>query len=234
MPAKKGKGKGKKGKPEGPPPDLVLKRLRRTYKETCASLDTPMERGFMRRLASYIEDGEDDFGNALPTQFVFPYGQDLLGPMGTRALVTTLNVAKYAHLKHLCFYRAGVTDEGVDALVDLIKARTCTVKNLELVDNHITHVGMKFLGIAMKTNDSLLTLVLDHNRFGDEGVHDFVEQAFVPPTRQALKYLSMKHCAIGPVGAKAIADRIINHSSLTYVATRARFLSPVPSMVSSH
>eukprot|EP00163_Fabomonas_tropica_P017804 TRINITY_DN3157_c0_g1_i1.p1 TRINITY_DN3157_c0_g1~~TRINITY_DN3157_c0_g1_i1.p1 ORF type:complete len:321 (-),score=64.96 TRINITY_DN3157_c0_g1_i1:118-1080(-) len=165
------------------------------------------ERAFVRRINEIIDDGGDHAGNPLPKQFIFPYTQDPFGAPGTRTIVSAMLLSQFRSITHLCFYRAHVGDEGVDALCELLRNSDMPLKNLELVDNNITALGCKYLSFALKPNKHLLTLVLDHNNFGDDGIEALFGHGL--SANEKLQCLSAKYCGLGVKGARVVANRII-------------------------
>jgi Ran GTPase-activating protein (RanGAP) involved in mRNA processing and transport len=133
------------------------------------------------------------------------------GAVGARVSVNALLYNQYhtRFLRHLGFYRAGLGDEGVDALVDILRPRDSMLKALEVVDCGITANGCTYLGIALKTNIGLLSLVLDHNEIGDEGVANLSRQGLM--VNKTLQFLSLKYCGLGLGGARTLAAEIIPH-----------------------
>eukprot|EP00736_Rhodelphis_marinus_P014540 Rmarinus@m.1196 len=209
---KGGKGKKKDAKTPAEQPEIVLRKLRRTYEAHCKDLNVPMLPAFTQTIAAHVEDSK------FFTQLII--AERTLGPVGAKALMTAL--AQYSHLKTLCFWKSNTQDEGAMAIADVLKSN-CTLANLELMDDHITEFGCKSLANVLKANETLYLLSLDHNTFGCAGARALGDGL---KWNTGLLTLSLAYCQIGEEGAKAIAQDIISYSKVKNLNLQGNPLGP--------
>lgn len=146
----------------------------------------------------------------------------LLGPGGTRALMTALmgsgpgmKGGPYKLLESVRIWRSNAGDEGVMAIAQVLQLGGAEVKlnYLELLDNNIGPRGCLALGhsLAKGGNLSLLTLNLDYNGLiGTLGVQNLCRGL---RSNYSLRHLSMQYCKIDAEAGPAIADVLKNSKS---------------------
>ncbi|KAL9188584.1 hypothetical protein ACHAXT_006962 [Thalassiosira profunda] len=153
-------------------------------------------------------------------------GDATLGPGGCRALVNAMIGGKadastsghtpYTAAKELRICRSNINDAGARALSSLLMAtahqlspdlQPWQLEYLELSDNNIGKDGCLALGRALCVgmNRTLVTLILDFNPLGSNGVAALCKGL---STNSTLKKLSLKHCSIDDEGGRPIGDML--------------------------
>src|SRR5690606_28763797 len=96
-----------------------------------------------------------------------------------------------------------VGPDGMEALAETLKQKTCALSDIQLKGNKILPMGAGHLANALKFNKSLKVLELQSNNIGSEGVKLLCE---------ALKHNSSVHALnfndneLGDEGAEAVAN----------------------------
>ena len=134
-----------------------------------------------------------------------------IGPLGARAMGEALKEVKYEHLKQVRFWKSGIEDEGVRALVAYIEGNP-NIKHVELMDSGLTQLACEFLArpLGPVINHPLALLKLDHSSIGDDGLAMLARGLAM---NQTLKILSLAYCDITVLGARALLEIVIFHKS---------------------
>jgi len=200
---KKKKGGGKKAKGEGGKKkaaaaavaveEVTLEELQSAFKKECKALNVsssaaePISNAF----ASYLDDEEKGQMSQLCVS-----GQQIDG-LAVQALFASLQKSKYLKLKTLCFWRAAdIGTDGVKAACDIV-SKLPSIQKLEMRDCGLSKLGCELLGQSMLINNrifkSLVTLRLDFNRFGSDGLLA-IAKGFT--NNRCLRRLSFAFCGV--------------------------------------
>eukprot|EP01084_Bolivina_argentea_P198160 339409_1 len=170
MPGKKKKGgkKADKKKSDDGAEEVTLEQLQSAFKKECKTLNIsqnasqPMTQIF----ESYLEDEEKGTLSQLCV------GNQING-LTVEALFNSLQKSKYKKLKCICFWRSQIGDSGAKAAGDII-ANIPTITKLEIRDSALSDTGCELLAKSMLIHNrklkTLVTLRLDFNRFGSDGL----------------------------------------------------------------
>jgi len=127
---------------------------------------------------------------------------EFIGPKVSAALGKALIEVKYTLLKSLCFWKAGIGNEGAIQLA-LCIGELPALEKLDFQACHIGATGCKAIGEAVSKNcvlyRSLQHLTLDFNEFGDQGAKELASG--FSENDNSIKRLSLAHCDMGPPSA---------------------------------
>ena len=204
MPGKKKKG-GKKKADDGVE-EVTLDQLQTAFKKECKTLavSSAASQPIADIFSSYLEDEEKG------TLSQLCIGNEIDG-LAVEALFQSMLKSKYLKLKCICFWRSDIGDGGAKAAGDII-ANIATIEKLEIRDSALSESGCEVLAKAMLLNNrklkSLVTLRLDSNRFGSDGL---LQIAHGLANNRCVRRLSFGFCGI--YGDKSANDAL--HSILS-------------------
>jgi len=134
---------------------------------------------------------------------------EYIGPKVGVALGKALIEVKYNILKSLCFWKAGIGDEGAIQLAQCV-SELPALEKLDFQACHIGPIGCKAIGEAVSKNcvlyRSLQYLTLDFNEFGDDGAKQL--SSGFSQNDNSIKKLSMAHCNLGRHSANHLYSMI--------------------------
>jgi len=107
-----------------------------------------------------------------------------------------------------------IKDDGVETLCDALLR--CRVKRLNLAGNFLTDAGVRMLArkLILTGHESLRSLDLSENDFGDNGAKSLAESIRSDACR--LAYLDIGHMdELGPLGTKAILASLLSRKTPT-------------------
>lgn len=214
MPGKKKKGgKGKKKKGGGGGDDVeevTLEALQSAFKKECKALSVRSEAAqpILSIFSTYLDD--EDKG----TLSQLCVGAQIDG-VAVEALFQSVLKSKYLKLKVLCFWRADIGDDGAKSAAQII-ANIATVEKLEIRDSALSALGCEVLANALLSNNrrlkSLVTLRLDFNRFGSDGLLQIARGLSL---NRCVRRLSFAFCAIsGDKNGNDALHRILSNCFL--------------------
>lgn len=119
----------------------------------------------------------------------------------------SLITIQYKHTTSLRLWKTFCEDEGARAVCQWLTLNK-SVRYLELLENRITPLGCEFIGRIMHpdTMSPIVTLKLDHNDIGSEGVKYLAEGLSM---NKSLNYLSLTYCNIDFRGARSLFEILI-------------------------
>ncbi|KAL7536988.1 hypothetical protein ACHAXR_007523 [Thalassiosira sp. AJA248-18] len=114
-------------------------------------------------------------------------------------------------LLHLDLGHNKITSQGTKGIADrLIASSESILSCLDLSGNKISSEGASALGLALVTNESLLSLTLRLNNIGDEGGKDLFEGLVQNST---LRHLNLSANKLGSSSAMALLDVLTENKS---------------------
>lgn len=164
----------------------------------------------------------NDEENRPLTQLVIDDEFGVMGPGGTRALMTSImgsgpgmKGGPYKLLTSLRMWKSNVGDDGAASIAEVLRLGGADIKigYLELLDNNIGAKGAMGLGqsLSQGRNLSLLTLRLDYNAtLGCDGVSNLCRGL---RTNMTLKQLHLTFCALQPEAGEPLSDLLANSKS---------------------
>lgn len=212
MPGKKKGGKkgGKKKKADDGVEEVTLDQLQTAFKKECKALSVPSHAAqpIADIFSAYLED--EDKG----TLSQLCVGNQIDG-LAVEALFQSLLKSKYLKLKCVCFWRSDIGDAGAKYAGEII-ANIATIQKLEIRDSALSAKGCEVLSKAMLRNNrtlkSLVTLRLDFNRFGSDGL---LQIAHGLTNNRCVRRLSFGFCGVyGDKNANDALHRILSNCFL--------------------
>mmetsp|Transcript_30420 Transcript_30420/g.26832 ORF Transcript_30420/g.26832 Transcript_30420/m.26832 type:complete len:360 (-) Transcript_30420:28-1107(-) len=188
---KGGKKGGTKKNAESAIEEVTLDQLQTAFKKECKSLNVPQNasQAINEIFQSYLEDEEKGTLSQLCIAAQ-------INATAVEALFNSIYKSKYIKLKCICFWRANIGDDGAKAAGDII-ANIPTIQKLEIRDSALSMIGCELLAksilINNRTTKSLVTLRLDFNRIGSEGLLQIAHGLL---HNRCIKRLSFSFCAI--------------------------------------
>lgn len=211
MPPKKKEGGGAGGDAvEGEDPQVLLQNYQKFCKYVGVSVNTSITKTLNDEEHYPVE------------QFVIDDEFGILGPGGTRALMTSImgigpnmKGGAYKLLKSIRIWKSNIGDEGVNSICEVLRLGGADVRisYLELLDNNIGARGGIALGsaLAQGNNISLLTLKLDYNStLGTQGVANLCCGL---RTNISLKQLHLQFCNMTSDAGPHLSDLVANSKS---------------------
>ena len=131
-----------------------------------------------------------------------------IGDAGAQALADALEESPI--LQRLDLSNNEIDLEGVMALARGLQGHR-SMRHLNLSGNYVGGLGAKALAQALQENDCLEELLLGGNGIGDEGCRELLAALAEAPHR--LSWVDLPSNAIGPAGAKALADFLLASAS---------------------
>ncbi|KAK2181427.1 hypothetical protein NP493_399g01005 [Ridgeia piscesae] len=129
------------------------------------------------------------------------------GAMSLTPVIDTLRKGRYIHIGKLLVWNFGVDDAATIAMADLLGQGSYIIKRLELIDCLLIQMGYAFTRLIQSFTkcESLTTILLDYNMFGDPGCEELCE-AMCENTH--ILVLSLKYCGITYKSGLCLADVI--------------------------
>jgi hypothetical protein len=198
-----------------------MKEMSRVYKEKCTKYGAQES----VQLVALMQTQElSDSPKAIDEVCIAdqPTAKGVIGAQGARAIFETWmervyingdkgGKSEYESLTSLYIYKALISDDGATACARFLRSPVSkNLLHIDLLDNNISVVGAIELGRALKSNQTLQSLALDHNPLANVGAIALCDN---------LKYngfllrLSLNYCNIGADGGKAIAEVLAGKSS---------------------
>lgn len=136
-------------------------------------------------------------------------------PQGTNCFSHFLNAQETSPTLTLTY--AGVGDDGMLEISHFV-ARNTHIVRLDLTGNDISSPGVSHLSKAMKENQTLESLVLKHNRLGQEGATGLEKLCRTLYENKILRHLDLRHCGLsGETTATIIGQLLRNNTTLTHL-----------------
>lgn len=136
-------------------------------------------------------------------------------PQGTNSLSYFLNAQETSPTLTLTY--AGVSDEGILEIANFL-ARSRHLVRLDLTGNDLSSTGVFHLAKAIKQNHTLESLVLKHNRLGQEGATGLETLCRALYGNETMRHLDLRHCGLsGENAAAAIGELLKNNTHLTHL-----------------
>lgn len=176
----------------------------------------------VKSFQSIIQSIEND-GNATGQLIVTSNDKEHLGPCGCRALVHAIlgeNCdSKYIGFKDIRIIGSKIGNIGACSIARLLNkcddSNSYSLFYLDLSENGMDSKGCLALGrsLCAGMNTTLLSLKLDHNEIGSEGLHNLARGLVMNRT---LKRLSLRYCNIDGSSVKESIPNILSnpHSRL--------------------
>lgn len=131
-------------------------------------------------------------------------------PQGTGTFAYFLNAQATSPTLTLTY--AGLSDEGVLEIAHFLTWNTHLVR-LDLTGNEITSTGVFHLAKALKQNQTLESLVLKHNRLGQEGETGLETLCRALQENTMVRHLDLRHCGLTGAAAAAIIGELLKHNT---------------------
>lgn len=112
-----------------------------------------------------------------------------------------------------------IGDQGIAELADALKSNN-SLTSIVIWQGQIGDAGAKALAAALQENRTLKDLQLPNNRIGDKGAGDFAAALKVNTTLTAL---SLSGNSVGNEGGKLLAEALEVNSSLTHLSLFANY-----------
>jgi len=209
MPAmkKKGSGKGKKKKKSAKKGLVglksiaqVLKDVRQQYEIKCKDFKSLAHPDVKKLLNRYAEE------SSLLVKFILTPGPPEELPIKVPPLLSALRSTRYTHIKELYIWYIPMKHEDVASLSLFLEQPIYQVQYLELMDCNINSYAMNRFGRCFSVNN-LTAVLLDFNKFGDEGCANLCRGLKANGT---LLKLSLNYCDLGPPSGEVLGKTVSN------------------------
>lgn len=195
MPKKKG-GKKKKGKKKkkmvgNETPEQVVRRLLKTYDRNCSTSNTLPCPGIRSRLKDAVENNE------LLTKFVLesvPVSTKDDPVVALEPMLMALRQERYTVIQNLHIWDMPLFHEDLASLAILLEKGAYPLRQLELMDCLVEPRPLGRLSLAFNPCETLSTIMLDYNEFGNEGCRALCEGL---QGNTHLLSISMCYCDLG-------------------------------------
>ncbi|KAA0701984.1 NLR family member X1 [Triplophysa tibetana] len=117
----------------------------------------------------------------------------------------------FHHTSNLNLQFNSLGPESCILLRDLLLEPNCTIKSLQLCDNHLTDTGISHLLEALSGNHSLQRLSLMHTSLGDSSAHLLADRL---GQHETLKELNVAYNNIGDSAALTLVDACREHPNI--------------------
>jgi len=202
---KKGKKKGgkkKKGKKKKmighETPEMVVKRLMKTYERNTNQTETVMCPGLRGAMRESMEKNE------LLSKFILdPLPADNAEDpiVAVEPLINALRQERYTFIKALHIWEIPLLHAHVATIALLLEKGIYPIQTLELMDCLVEPFAIKRLAVSFNPCESLSHVILDYNEFGDEGVKGLCVGL---QGNRLLISISMCYCDLGPESGKML------------------------------
>lgn len=205
---KKGLGKGKKKKKSAKKGLVglksiaeVLKSVRQQYELKCKDFKSFAHPDVKKLINQYAED------NTLLVKFILTPGPpDVDLPVKVPPLLSALRSTRYTHVKEMYIWDIPMKHEDVASLSLFLEQPIYQVQYLELMDCSINSYAVERFGRCFVLNN-LTAVLLDFNKFGDEGCSNLCRGLKANGT---LLKLSLNYCELGPPSGEVLGKTVSN------------------------
>ncbi|XP_010606502.1 uncharacterized protein LOC104851043 isoform X1 [Fukomys damarensis] len=200
-----------KGKSKGAPPPIapVLQQFLKTYEKHCAHSQTSMCPAIRRDLKSSIDSEQ-----SLRRFTLIRPADSLPGlpPVSLEPLLMTIRDERYTPGKEICIWGLQLSNPEIarlSCLLELTGRTACPFTTLEIIACKMDPWSLGRLGKALQFS-SLLSLVLDYCRFGNEEMECIFSGL---ENNKRLQGLSLRYCGLGPWSGPRLGS-IISRSAV--------------------
>ncbi|KAI0221405.1 hypothetical protein LSAT2_027262 [Lamellibrachia satsuma] len=129
------------------------------------------------------------------------------GKVSLAPVIETLRKGRYIHITKLLVWNLAMEEAAVVAVADLLCQKAYLIKQLELIDCLLIKMGYAFskLVCSFKSCESLTTILLDYNEFGDAACEELCTEMF---TNTHVLVLSLKYCGITHKSGATLAELV--------------------------
>ncbi|XP_072474228.1 uncharacterized protein [Notamacropus eugenii] len=177
----------------------VLTKFLKTYEKHCVQSQTSVCPAIKKALKTSIENEKILRKLMLVSPAISPAG---FPEVSLEPLLKTIRDERYMLGRELCIWGMKLQNSDVASLAILLELRGRTVypfSTLEIVNSQMDLWSVERLSKSLLSSN-LLSIVLDYNKFGNEGV-DILMSGL--ENNQKLKILSLQYCNLGPtIGSK--------------------------------
>ena len=180
--------------------DDSAEQLYRAYRRYLSDMSIQMP----KQLEEKFLEIRDEKNPGFLTEFIY---WDVLEPEGIRALADALRDTTYTHLKSIRLWGSRTKDEGTRSLCQYMRISN-SILSLELIQCELTSLSCEFLGRLLSPINSnpLITLRLDHNDLGNQGVFELSQGLCM---NSVLKTLTLSYCGFDSSACRAIMQILI-------------------------
>ncbi|XP_015780725.1 PREDICTED: uncharacterized protein LOC107358647, partial [Acropora digitifera] len=139
-------------------------------------------------------------------QFILTPGPAEELPVKVPPLIAAIRSNRYVHVKELYIWDVPMKHEDIATLALLLEQSIYPIQYLELMDCSINSHGVDRLGRSMCMSN-LTAILLDYNRFGDEGCSGLCRGL---QNNRTLLRLSLNYCALGPSSGEVLGKTVSN------------------------
>lgn len=208
MPAAAKKGKKKKSAKKSAKKGLkglqsiaeVLKIVRQQYELKCKEFNSYPHPDVKKLINQYAEN------NTLLAKFILTPGPAEELPVKVPPLIAAIRSNRYVHVKELYIWDMPMKHEDIATLALFLEQSIYPIQYLELMDCSINSHGVDRLGRSMCMSN-LTAILLDYNRFGDEGCSGLCRGL---QNNRTLLRLSLNYCALGPSSGEVLGKTVSN------------------------
>ncbi|KAL1782656.1 hypothetical protein HispidOSU_029510 [Sigmodon hispidus] len=203
--------KEQKPKSKGAPPSVVpvLQNFLKTYQKHCIQSQTSLCPTIQRDLKSSI-DREQSLRKFTLTRA----GDSTTSsrPVSLEPLLMAILDERYTQGKEICIWGLQLTNPEIARLALFLESKghtICPVTTLEIMNCEMDLWSLGRLGKALQFS-SLLSLVLDYSKFGDEELESIFSGL---EKNQRLQGLSLRYCGLGPQSGPRLGS-VISQSAI--------------------
>ncbi|XP_036611595.1 uncharacterized protein LOC118847096 [Trichosurus vulpecula] len=177
----------------------ILTKFLKTYEKHCVQSQTSVCPAIKKALKTSIENEQILRKLMLVSPAVSPTG---FPEVSLEPLLKTIRDERYMLGRELCIWGVKLKNSDVASLAMLLELRGRTMypfSTLEIINSRMDLWSVERLSKSLLSSN-LLSIVLDYNKFGNEGVD--ILMAGLEKNRK-LKILSLRYCNLGPaIGSK--------------------------------
>ncbi|XP_074657903.1 uncharacterized protein LOC141910910 [Tubulanus polymorphus] len=202
---KKGKKKGgKKKKMKGmlQNPDILVKRLMKTYEMNCRNTNTLLCMGVKKLMKACIEKNQ-----LLVKLVIEPVPVETKDDLQVKLepLIAAVRSERYTYIKDIYVWDLFLEHSNIATLSLMLEKGFYQVRVVELIDCLIQPYGATRLARTFNYCHTLTTLCLDYNEFSDEGCQGLCEGLVGNKT---LLSLSLNYCDLGKASGKMLGKMV--------------------------
>ncbi|XP_068960510.1 uncharacterized protein [Petaurus breviceps papuanus] len=178
----------------------VLTKFLKTYEKHCVQSQTSVCPAIKKALKTSIENEQILRKLILVSPAISPTG---LPEVSLEPLLKTIRDERYMLGRDLCIWGMKLKNSDVASLAILLELRERTMypfSTLEIINSQMDLWSVERLGKSLLSSN-LLSIVLDYNKFGNEGV-DILMAGL--EKNQKLKILSLRYCNLGPASGSTL------------------------------
>nr|XP_033814775.1 RING-box protein 2 isoform X3 [Geotrypetes seraphini] len=182
----------------------ILKKFLHTYEQHCEETQSSLSPTIKKSLSNCISNEVAITKFVLSSHETIPEGHP---PVLFKPLVTTIRNLRYMLGKELCIWGILLSNLDIVSLALMLELNGRTIypfHNLEMIDCGIDVWSMERLGKALSFSN-LVSIVLDYNKFGDEGVKGLVLGL---DGNKKLLSLSLCYCNLGTESGSVLGQVI--------------------------